>query len=107
MKTGDIKGNKPGSTRLGVFHSRERRSIREIGRNDDIEGSKPGSLVAGIRVPTGAVQRVCNPLQPDYQMPGRLEENDPYGTGSSMLQIGRPKTAIPRVPIAQVAKAES
>ena len=53
LKVSDIDGNKPGTRGLGAFHSRERRQIRNIGKNDDIEGSNSGSLVMGIRVPKG------------------------------------------------------
>ena len=39
LQSRDIKGNRPGSTTLGSFHSRDRRQIREVGKNNDIIGS--------------------------------------------------------------------
>lgn len=53
MTSKDILGCQIGTRTLGNFHSRERRQVREIGRNEDIVGSKPGSLVHGIKVPEG------------------------------------------------------
>ena len=53
MQSSDILGNKPGSKRLGNFHSRERRQYGNPASNNDISGSTPGSLVKGIKVPEG------------------------------------------------------
>ena len=62
--------------------------MRETGKNDDIEGTKPGSLVVGIKVPPGQKQRINNPLNPDYQIPGHSESiifgDDPYRQNHSM-----------------------
>lgn len=92
LDASDIHGNKPGSKTLGNFHSRERRDVPAVGRNDDIIGSGPGTLVKGIKRPEG-VDRKFNPLDPDYQLPGAKEAavdlvNDKYGAkGSSMSKL--------------------
>jgi len=90
LKSRDIKGNNPGSSVLGNFHSRERRQIREVNYSKDIQGSVPGTLVHGIKRPEGMKNRTTNPLAPAYQFPGSSEQpidrlNDPFGEkGSSM-----------------------
>lgn len=62
LKCRDIKGNVPGFLRLGNFHSKDRKDVREIGRNDDIVGSGPSTRVVGIKVPSGMKARQINPL---------------------------------------------
>ena len=92
LNASDIQGNKPGSKTLGNFHSRERKDVKAVGRNDDIIGSQPGSLVKGIKRPEG-VDRMHNPLDPQYQLPGAKETpvdlvNDKHGAkGSSMSKL--------------------
>jgi len=76
LTTSDILGCKIGTKRLGNFHSRERRQIREIANNTDIYGSNAGSLRKGPNT-----IRSINPLMPNYQFPGRNElinVNDAY-----------------------------
>lgn len=87
MKSRDIQGNEPGSMAKGPFYNRVRRSVKNIGKNDDIEGSQPSTLVKGIKVPKGMIPRRVNPLEPEYQIPGatELSSNDPFGEiGCSM-----------------------
>ena len=90
LNTRDIHGNMPGTRVLGNFNNRERRQVREPGKNDDIDGTKPGSLVIGIKVAPGQKARNNNPLNPDYQYPGHSEminiNDDPYGQSHSMLK---------------------
>jgi hypothetical protein len=77
LTTSDIHGCRIGTKRLGNFHSRERRQIREIANNTDIYGSNAGSLRKGPNT-----IRSINPLMPNYQFPGRTElinVNDAYG----------------------------
>jgi hypothetical protein len=77
LTTNDIHGCKIGTKRLGNFHSRERRQIRDITNNTDIYGSNAGSLRKGPNT-----IRSINPLMPNYQFPGRNElvnVNDAYG----------------------------
>jgi len=51
---------------LGVFaENHERKDFRHTNRTDDIEGAKSGSLRKGP-----ATNRISNPLDPDYQIPG-------------------------------------
>ena len=87
LKTADIKGNQPGTKGLGNFHSRERREARSPMKNDDIAGASPGSLARGITGP-----RKCNPLDPNYQMPGETEQkiglvSDPFGRQGCSMTI--------------------
>ena len=92
LDSSDIQGNKVGSKTLGNFHTRIRKDVKVIGRNDDIIGSNPGSLVKGIKRPDG-VDRKFNPLDPEYVMPGSKETpvdhvNDKFGAkGSSMSKL--------------------
>lgn len=53
LKCRDILGNNPGATRVGAFHTRERKDVRPVGRNDDIDGTQAGTKIVGIKVPEG------------------------------------------------------
>jgi hypothetical protein len=53
MKCRDIHGNMPGTKKLGNFHNRDRRQIRDVNKNADIQGSNVGSFVKGIKMPEG------------------------------------------------------
>ena len=83
LTTTDVAGAQADTKRIGPFTHYQRRAdqIRPVGRNDDVEGSRAGSLKRGI-----TTIRATNPLQPDYQVPGRtvngasgFEINNPYG----------------------------
>ena len=107
LRSRDIHLNKPGSKKLGNFHTMDRRDVREIGNNLDINGSTPGTLIKGIKLPDGAVKRISNPLQPNYNLPGAKEQKandmaDPWGEeGCSMTRAAylarRPQTGKPRL----------
>ena len=104
LKSRDILGNMPGTKGKGNFHQRERRDqVRPLTKNDDIVGSNPGSLVTGIKVPEGAKKRVTNPLNPNYEIPGRNEVpidkiNDPFGTkGCSALLVAKSSKQLPKL----------
>ena len=87
MNTNDIAGAKADTTRLGNFANMDRRAdqVRVPHSNDDILGSGPSTLRKSIKT-----VRMSNPLQPDYQMPGRhahdsLKLGDPYKDNSSLV----------------------
>ena len=62
----------------------KRRQVREICTNDDILGSKASTLKRSV-----TTKRNCNPLNPEYAMPGHAEgfniANDPYGHAFSSM----------------------
>jgi hypothetical protein len=66
LRTEDIIGARASTKGQGVFaENHERKEVRQINRTDDIEGARSGSLRKG---PT--TNRVSNPLDPTYDMPG-------------------------------------
>lgn len=76
LRTEDIIGAKASSKGLGVFaENHERKDYRQINRVDDIEGAHAGSLKKG---PT--TNRISNPLDPTYDIPGSKElgQESPY-----------------------------
>lgn len=77
-------GAKSSTKGLGVFaENHERKDFRQTNRTEDIEGAKAGSLKKG---PT--TNRISNPLDPDYAIPGQKElgEQNPYSkTAHSQL----------------------
>ena len=82
LKVDDIHGTKAGSKRLGVFHSKTRKDFIDPNDISDINGAKCNTIKRGI-----TTNRVTNPQNPSYQIPGASEmgrpDNDPYG-GSSL-----------------------
>ena len=69
MRTTDILGAMAGSKGLGVFaESHTRKDFRQSNKTDDIEGAHSGSLKKGP-----STKRVCNPLDPSYEVPGQKE----------------------------------
>jgi hypothetical protein len=77
LKTKDILGCATSTKGIGSFHTRQRKDMRQTNITSDIEGCQPNSLKKG---PTTI--RCTHPLDPDYQMPGRLEltnMNDAFG----------------------------
>jgi len=56
---------------LGNFHTRVRREYKNTNNTLDVFGAQPGSLKK-----SPVTMRVTHPLDPDYQMPGRLELTD-------------------------------
>ena len=83
LNVSDIHGAAAGSKRLGTFHSTSRRNFL-INPNDisDIGGAQSDTLKKGVQS-----NRLTDPLNPDYQIPGAKEQNnidsDPFG-GSSL-----------------------
>ena len=81
LNTSDVAGGQADTKRLGAFTFYNRRAdqVRNVTGNDDVFGSKCGSLRKSM-----ITQRATNPLQPDYQIPGRsevrdtMQNNDPY-----------------------------
>lgn len=66
LRTDDIAGAKASTKGLGVFgENHERREFRQMNRTDDIDGAKAGSLK---KCP--ATNRISNPLDPTYTVPG-------------------------------------
>jgi hypothetical protein len=77
LKTGDIHGCAIGTKGLGNFHTRERRGFKNTNITSDIIGAQPGTLKK-----SPDTKRQTHPLDPNYQMPGRLELtniNDAFG----------------------------
>ena len=80
LKIGDIPGTAVGSRRLGNFHSRDRQHFRDTNNIAEVSGAQAGTLKKGVQS-----TRVTDPLNPNYQLPGATETNNPYGgDGSSM-----------------------
>ena len=70
-------GAKASTKGMGVFaENHERKEYKQSNRTDDIEGAKSGSLKKG---PT--TNRISNPLDPSYDIPGHKElgDSNPYG----------------------------
>ena len=79
MNTLDIHGARSDTTRLGNFQNTQRRDqVRQPHNNEDIVGSTVGTLRKAMQT-----NRMSNPLQPVYQIPGRDEP-------SSLEQLGSP-----------------
>lgn len=77
LKTDDILGCSIGTKNHGNFHTRDRRGFKNTNITSDIIGAQPGTLK---RCPD--TKRQTSPLDPSYQMPGRLELtniNDCFG----------------------------
>lgn len=77
LTTNDIQGCAPGTGNKGNFHTRDRKDIREINVTKDIDGAQTNTVKK-----SPDTIRCTNPLQPDYQFPGRLEldnKNDAFG----------------------------
>lgn len=77
LKTGDIHGCAIGTKGLGNFHTRDRRGFKNTNNTADIIGAQPGTLQK-----SPVTVRQTHPLDPNYQMPGRLELtniNDAFG----------------------------
>jgi hypothetical protein len=69
LRTEDILGAKASSKGMGVFaENHERKEYRQINRTDDIEGAQSGSLRKGVKT-----NRISNPLDPSYTVPGQQE----------------------------------
>lgn len=76
LRTEDIMGAKSSTKGLGVFaENHERKDFRRTNQTDDIEGARAGSLKKG---PT--TNRISNPLDPEYKIPGNKElpDQNPY-----------------------------
>ena len=84
MNTADISGAQADSKNCGSFTWMKRRQVRVICTNDDIEGSKADTLKK-----CATTKRNCDPLNPDYQLPGHSEGfnlmNDPYAMNMSSM----------------------
>ncbi|CDW78556.1 UNKNOWN [Stylonychia lemnae] len=83
LRTEDITGAKASTKGLGVFsENHDRKDYRQTNKTDDIEGAKSGSLRKGP-----ATNRISNPLDPDYQIPGSKElgEQNPYSQTKNTL----------------------
>ena len=84
MNTADISGAQADSKNCGAFTWMKRRQVRAICTNDDIEGSKADTLKK-----CATTKRNCDPLNPDYQLPGHSEGfnlmNDPYAMNMSSM----------------------
>lgn len=78
MKTGDIAGATSSTKGRGAFHSVERKHFRDTNNIHDIPGAKVGTLKKGV-----STQRLTNPLNPTYVLPGASEAgiNQPFGPG--------------------------
>jgi len=81
----DIEGSQIGSkNRINKYHSQNFNLS-----NQDIDNSNASSLKRGI-----ITKRNINPLDPDYQFPGKTEgklENNPYG---DTLHKKKPKEVL-------------
>lgn len=82
LDTQDIEGAKTSTKGLGVFAHHQRTGFNKTNRIDDIAGSTVGSLKKG---PT--TNRVSNPLNPDYVIPGYTEYKDNNGFGVTGKQV--------------------
>jgi hypothetical protein len=83
LETRDIEGAQPGTKNLGVFACHKRTHFGKTNDIHDIAGSTVGSLRKGVNT-----NRVSNPLNPDYVIPGYTEykENNAFGlTGEQVL----------------------
>ena len=84
MGTNDIAGAQADTKNCGAFTWMKRRQVRGICTNDDIEGSKADTLKK-----CATTKRNCNPLDPDYKLPGHSEGfnlmNDPYAMNTSSM----------------------
>ena len=62
----------------------KRRQVRQICANDDIEGCKASTLKRAV-----STKRNCNPLVPEYKIPGHSQGfdlmSDPYGQATSSM----------------------
>ena len=68
LKTKDILGCATSTKGIGSFHTRPRKDVKQTNITSDIIGCAPDSLKkAPVTI------RQTHPLDPDYQMPGRLE----------------------------------
>ncbi len=86
----DIDGTKVGTKGLKAFKTDSRRDYREINKVDDIQGAKVGSLLKGPKT-----NRVVNPLNPQYPLPGAKElegRSNPYGE-NVQAAANKPSTA--------------
>jgi hypothetical protein len=72
LQTHDIHGCATSTRGLGSFHTRERRGWRDTNTTADIVGAQPNTLKK-----SPDTIRCTNPLNPDYQMPGRHDCTDP------------------------------
>ena len=82
--TQDIIGAQADTKNCGAFTWMKRRQVREICTNEDILGSKASTLKRAV-----TTKRNCNPLNPEYVIPGHSEgfniANDPYGQAFSSM----------------------
>lgn len=85
LQTNDIEGAQSGTKGLGVFAHHSRTGFKHTNRLDDIAGSTVGSLRKGP-----ATNRMSNPLNPDYAIPGATEygENNGFGTTGQQVITG-------------------
>jgi hypothetical protein len=69
LRTDDIIGAKAGTKGVrGLDNGMQRSPERQVNRTDDIEGAQSGSLRKCPRT-----NRVSNPLDPSYDVPGHKE----------------------------------
>ena len=100
--TNDIEGAQTSTKGLGVFAHHQRKDYTNTNKIDDIAGSTVGSLKKG---PT--TNRISNPLNPDYYIPGHTEYNENSGFGKTGQQVVQntaksnmnAKNKVPRPPI--------
>ena len=84
MKTEDILGCAIGTKNHGSFHTRDRRGFKNTNITSDIHGAQPGTLKK-----SPDTKRQTHPLDPNYQMPGRMELtniNDCFGKRNAVQQ---------------------
>lgn len=91
LDTADIEGAQSSTKGLGVFAHHSRKEFRKTNDINDIAGCTVGSLRKGV-----ATNRFCNPLNPDYEIPGHTE----YGENSGFGAVGKEviATSKPRLP---------
>lgn len=103
LTTGDIKGAQSSTKDKGSFSTRKRKDFRDINQTADIEGSQVGTLKKGP-----VTQRISNPLNPTYAVPGDIEY---AGTTKHMMdRLGEsnplkpPRTNVKQAPGAEKKK---
>ena len=92
LDTGDIDGAKTSTKGLGVFAHHQRKDFTRTNEIADIAGSTVGSLRKGV-----ATNRICNPLSPDYYIPGHTEYNENSGFGKAGEQVVHKTPSVPQI----------
>jgi hypothetical protein len=82
LDTADIDGAQSGTKGLGVFAGHRRTHFTKTNNIHDIAGSTVGSLKKGVNT-----NRISNPLNPDYVIPGQTEYNNNNAFGLTGGQV--------------------